>query len=178
MESPDAVNLPLDLAVALLSDSNGRIDIGLPVSGDLNDPQFSIGPLLWKGIMNLITKAVTAPFRALGGLFGGGGDAKFDTVQFDPGRAELLPPEKEKLKQVADALGKRPQLKLTVRGQYSPAVDGLLFRQIAVLRAVAAQKGLQQKEDGDMEPLDPGDSRTRRALEKLFVARFGRSRPG
>ena len=172
VESPDAVNLPLDLAVALLSDSNGRIDIGLPVSGDLNDPQFSIGPLIWKGVMNIIGKAVTAPFRALGGLFGGG-EEKLDTVLFDPGKAELLPPEKEKLKKVADALGKRPQLKLTVRGQYSPALDGLQFRQIAVLRALAAAVGLKQKEDGDLEPLDPGDSKTRRALEKLFVARFG-----
>ena len=73
VDSPDAVNLPLDLAIALLKDSSGRIDIGLPVSGDLNDPQFSYGQLVWKALVNLLTKIVTSPFRALGSLFGGGG---------------------------------------------------------------------------------------------------------
>lgn len=175
VESPDAVNLPLDLAVALLSDSNGRIDIGLPVSGDLNDPQFSIAPLVWKAILNVITKAVTAPFRALAGLFGGGGNEKFDVVEFDPGRTELLPPEKEKLKKVAEALQKRPQLRLVVHGRYSPATDGLEFKKAAVLRAVAAAAGFKPNAEGDPEPLDLGDSKTRDALEKLFVARFGSS---
>lgn len=174
VESPDAVNLPLDLAVALLSDSNGRIDIGLPVNGDLNDPQFSLAPLIWKGILNLITKAVTAPFHVLGRLFGGG-DEKVDVVEFDPGKAKLLPPEKEKLKKVADALQKRPQLKLVVRGRYSPAVDGLEFKKLAVLRAVAAGAGLKPNGDGGQEPLDLGDSKIRKTLEKLFVARFSAS---
>ncbi len=119
VDSPDSMNLPLDLAIALLADSNGRIDLGLPVSGELNDPQFSIGPIIWKAFVNIITKAVTAPFRALGSLLGEGAE-KFDAVEFDPGKAELLPPEKEKLKKMADALQKKPQLKLVVQGQYQP----------------------------------------------------------
>ena len=73
VDDPGAASLPLDLAIALLQDAQGRIDIGLPVTGDLQDPQFSIGPLVWKAFTNLITKAVTAPFRALGSLFGGEG---------------------------------------------------------------------------------------------------------
>ena len=173
VESPDAVKLPLDLAVALLSDSNGRIDIGLPVSGDFSDPQFSIGPLIWKGILNLITKAVTAPFRALGGLFGAGGGEKIDTVEFDAGKTELLPPEKERLKKVADALQKKPQLKLVVKGRYNTAVDGLEFKKAAVNHAIAADAGLKPSREGDPETLDASDSKTRHALEKLFVARFG-----
>ena len=172
VDSPDAVNLPLDLAVALLADANGRINLGLPVSGELNDPQFSIGPIIWKAFVNIITKAVTAPFRALGSLLGSGAE-KFNAVEFDPGKAELLPPEKEKLKKVAEALLKRPQLKLVVQGQYSPEIDGLELKQSNVSRAVAVRMGAQPEPDAELEPIDFSDSKGRDALEKLFAERFG-----
>jgi hypothetical protein len=172
VDSPDAVNLPLDLAIALLADANGRIDLGLPVSGELNDPQFSIGPIIWKAFLNVITKAVTAPFRALGSLLGEGAE-KFDAVEFDPGQAELLPPEKEKLKKLADALQKKPQLKLVVQGQFSPEIDGLAIKQLNVTRAVLARMGVQPKPDEDLGPLNLGDSKVKGALEKLFEERFG-----
>jgi uncharacterized protein involved in outer membrane biogenesis len=172
VDSPDAVNLPLDLAIALLADANGRIDLGLPVSGELNDPQFSIGPIIWKAFVNVITKAVTAPFRALGSLLGEGAE-KFDAVEFDPGKAELLPPEKEKLKKLADALQKKPQLKLVVQGQFSPEIDGLELKQLNLSRAVATRMGVQPKPDEDLGPLDLGDSKVKGALEKLFEERFG-----
>jgi hypothetical protein len=172
VDSPDATNLPLDLAVALLADSNGRIDLGLPVSGELNDPQFSIGPIIWKAFVNIIIKAVTAPFRALGSLLGEGAE-KFTAVEFDPGKAELLPPEKEKLKKMADALQKKPQLRLVIQGQYSPEIDGLELKQLNVGRAVLARMGVQPKPDEDLGPLDFGDSKVRGALEKLFTERFG-----
>jgi hypothetical protein len=167
VQSPNAVNLPLDLAVALLSDSNGRIEIGLPVSGDLNDPQFSIAPLVWKAVTALLTKSVTAPFRALGSLFGGDAQ-KFDSVQFDPGKAELLPPEKEKLKKVAEVLQKRPRLNLTVQGRYSPETDGVELKQASVLNAIASGSGREAAS------LDLGDPKTRSALEKMFAERFGK----
>ncbi len=172
VDSPDSTNLPLDLAVALLQDSNGRIDLGLPVTGELNDPQFSLGPIIWKAFVNIITKAVTAPFRALGSLLGGGGE-KFEAVEFDPGRAELLPPEKEKLKKLAEALQKKPQLRLVVLGQFSPEIDGLALRQLHVTRAVVARMGRKPKSDEEFEPLDFGDSKVKGALEKLFTERFG-----
>ena len=172
VDSPDSMNLPLDLAIALLADSNGRIDLGLPVSGELNDPQFSLGPIIWKAFVNIIIKAVTAPFRALGSLLGDGAE-KFDAVEFDPGKAELLPPEKEKLKKMADALQKKPQLRLVVQGQYSPEIDGLELKQLNVSRAVAARMGVQPKPDEDLGPLDLGDSKVRGALEKVFEERFG-----
>jgi uncharacterized protein involved in outer membrane biogenesis len=172
VDSPDAVNLPLDLAVALLADSNGRIDLGLPVSGELNDPQFSIGPIIWKAFVNIIVKAVTAPFRALGSLLGEGAE-NFDAVEFDPGKAELLPPEKEKLKKMADALQKKPQLRLVIHGQYSPEIDGQELKQLNVSRAVATRMGVRPQPDEEPEPLDLGDSKVRDALEKLFAERFG-----
>ena len=98
VDSPDALKLPLELAIAILKDSNGRIDLGLPVSGNMNDPQFSYGAIIWKAISNVLTKIVTAPFRALGSLFGISGE-KLEAIDFDPGSDRLLPPEREKLKQ-------------------------------------------------------------------------------
>ncbi len=172
VNSPDAVNLPLDLAVALLSDSEGRIDIGLPVSGDLSDPHFSVGPLIWKAFTSLIAKAVTAPFRALGGLFGGGAQ-KADAVLFEPGMAELSPPEKEKLKKIAESLKVKPQLVLVVHGRYSAEVDGAELQKLYVRRAVAGRLGI--KLDAGNEPGLPdfSDSKVRHALEKIFAERLG-----
>lgn len=72
VESPDAVSLPLQLAVALLKDRNGVIDIDLPVRGTLDDPKFRLGPIIWKAVVNLLLKIVTSRFRLLGNLFGGG----------------------------------------------------------------------------------------------------------
>ncbi len=112
VDSPEAVDLPLDLAVALLEDADGVIDIGLPVQGNLNDPKFSFGHLIGKALVNLITKIATAPFRVLGAIVGGADDGNFDAIAFEPGDADVPPPEKEKLKKLAEALQKRPQLKL------------------------------------------------------------------
>ncbi|HEY1092343.1 MAG TPA: DUF748 domain-containing protein, partial [Burkholderiaceae bacterium] len=110
--SPTAVSLPLDLALALLQDSDGRIDLGLPVSCSLDDPQFSYGSIIWKAFVNVLTKIVTSPFRAIGALLGGGsgGEGQAPEIAFDPGAAELLPPEREKLDHLADALARRPLL--------------------------------------------------------------------
>ncbi len=173
VESPDAVNLPLDLAVALLSDANGRIDLGLPVTGDLSDPQFAIWPLVWKAFGNLITRAVTAPFRALGSLIGGGTE-KIDAVEFEPGQAVLLPPEKEKIKKVAETLGKKPQLKVVLRGRYSPEIDGRELKELNVCRTVVIRKGVRLGPGEDPGPLDFDDSGTRGALEKMYTERFGK----
>jgi hypothetical protein len=111
-------SLPVRLAVALLADRNGVIDVDLPLSGSLNDPQFSIGPLIFKAVVNLIVKAVTSPFRLLtGGLGGGSGESS--TVTFAPGSSALSPEAKESLDKVAKALTDRPNLQMTVVGTSS-----------------------------------------------------------
>lgn len=173
VESPEAVDLPLDLAVALLEDANGVIDIGLPVQGDLNDPKFSFGQVIGKALASLITKIVTAPFRVLGALIGGGGEEKFDTVAFEPGSAVVPPPEKEKLAKLAEALQKRPQLKLEVQGRFSAAKDGQALKGLRVRRAVNERLGTTLGPDEDPGPLDYGQPETRQALEALFKDRFG-----
>ena len=169
VETPGALSLPLDLAVALLTDSQGRIDLSVPVSGNVDDPQFSYGHLVWQAIRNILTRIVTAPFRALGALFGGGSE-NLESIAFDPGRAALLPPEREKLKRVADGMGKRPQLRLVAEGQFS-ARDQAALRQRDVESAVSARLRRPTAADAMSEPVNVTDARSQRALEALFVER-------
>jgi uncharacterized protein involved in outer membrane biogenesis len=175
VESPKAVNLPLDLAVALLEDRNGVIDIGLPVTGDLSNPEFSVGHLVWKAFVNLITKIVTSPFSALGALLGGETE-NLDIVAFEPGKSEVPPPEAEKLQQLAQAMQKRPQLKLVVQGRFSRQQDGEALQNLALRRALAALSGGKELgPEEDPGPVDYSDPATQRRLEKIFKERFGRA---
>jgi len=112
-------SLPVRLAVALLADRNGVIDIDLPLRGSINDPQFSVGPLILKAIVNLMAKAVTAPFALLTGGFGGGGGGDASTIAFAPGSAELSKEAIGNLDKVAKALNDRPALQMTVVGTAS-----------------------------------------------------------
>ncbi|WP_229204926.1 DUF748 domain-containing protein [Duganella sp. Leaf61] len=170
--SPDALKLPLELALALLKDGDGRIDLGVPVTGDLNDPQFSYGAVVWKAVGNIMTRAVTAPFRALGRLFGIDGE-RLQAVEFDAGSDRLLPPEREKLQQVAQLLAKKPELALTVPAGYSEAADGLALRTQALRRTVLARAGVHVEADEQPGPLDLGGRKLRTALRDLYAERLG-----
>ena len=165
VDAPGALSLPLDLVVALLTDAQGRIAIAVPVKGNVNEPQFSYGHLIWQAISTVLTNIATAPFRA---LFGGGGE-DVESVAFDAGRAALLPPEREKLKRLAQALSERPQLKLLVEGQYSEA-DRAALRRSDVAAAIALL--LESEAAGEEPPpVNARDAKTQRALEALFVKR-------
>lgn len=122
VDSPDAIKLPLKIAIALLKDRKGVIDIDLPVTGSLDDPQFSIGPLVWKAVLNLLTKIATAPFAMLGRLFGGGEQMNY--IDFEPGSAALAPSEHDKLAALAKALKEKDKLELDVPVTFSPDLDG------------------------------------------------------
>jgi hypothetical protein len=174
VDNPESTNLPLDLAIALLKDSSGRIDIGLPVTGDLNDPHFSIGSLIWKMFANLITNTATAPFRAIGNLLGGTSE-NFDSLEFDPGSADLPPPEKEKLLRLADVLKSRPQLKLVIQGRYSLEADGMEFKKLSIRSIVARRLDMKLAPNDDPGPLDLADSGTQNILEKLYREHFGKA---
>ena len=172
VDSPSALKLPLELAIAILKDSDGRIDLDLPVSGSLEDPQFSYAALIWKAITSVITKVVTAPFRALGALFGVSGD-KLETLEFDAGSAKLLPPEREKIRQVAAVLAKRPRLALSVPGPYDEAADGAALRVRAVRLELARRAGIKVGEGEEPGPPDLQDNAVRSALRALLVERSG-----
>jgi hypothetical protein len=121
VESVDAIHAPVKLAVALLKDRHGVIDIDLPMNGSIDDPQFRIGPIIWKAFINLIVKAATAPFALLGHLFGGG--EHMNVVEFGAGSAALDQAAREQLAGVAKALKERPQLKLDVPIVYDTNID-------------------------------------------------------
>lgn len=171
VDSPTAKDLPLDLAIAILSDSDGRIDLGLPISGSLDDPQFSYGAIVWKAITNILTRIVTAPFRALGALFGGGGE-QLDSIAFEAGAARLSPPEREKLLRLVTVLNKRPGLSLAVGGTWSEA-DRLALQDLQLRRMVAAKSGPEAGEKGDPGPLTTRTPKVQAALESLYSDRFG-----
>jgi len=171
VESPQAKDLPLDLAIAILRDADGRIDLGLPVSGSLDDPQFSFGQIIWKAIMNVVGKIVTAPFRALASLFGGSGE-QLEHIVFEAGDARLTPPERETLVRLAAALGKRPGLSLTLHGVYADA-DRAALKDRQMRRAVAERAGQHVAGEEDPGPLSTRDPKVQAALESLFRERFG-----
>lgn len=171
VDSPSAVSLPLDLAIALLTDSEGRIDLAVPVSGDVDNPDFSYGHIVWQAIRTVITRIVTAPFRALAALFGGGGGETTGDVVFDPGSARLLPTEIEKLQRVTEGLKKRPQLKLVVQGQFHAGEDGKALRARAVRTELAAREGLKLSPGEDPGPIGFDNPKTQRALELMLEAR-------
>jgi Domain of Unknown Function (DUF748) len=122
VDSPEATHLPVKLAIALLKDSNGVIDLPLPVDGNLDDPNFHLGPIIWKVVVNLLTKIVTSPFKLLGSLFGGG--ENLDIIEFAPGSTAIDPAATTKIESLRKALGSRPALKLEIPEASCPEADG------------------------------------------------------
>ncbi len=121
-DSPDATQLPVKLAISLLKDVNGVIDLDVPVKGRLDDPQFRIGPIVSQIIGNLITKIASSPFKLLGSLVGGGGD-ELSFIEFVPGTLVPAAGETNKLAKLVEALDKRPALSLEIQGSTDPAAD-------------------------------------------------------
>lgn len=165
VDSKDAANLPLDLAIAILEDSDGVIDLDLPVSGSLDDPKFSLGGIMWKAFTNVLTKIVTAPFSALGKLFGGG--EKLEAVTFDPGSSMVSPPELEKLHAVSTALGKRQQLKLGIVPGYDAAVDTRAIQETTLRKQVAEEVGVKLEAGQAPGPIDLNNPKVQSAIKTL-----------
>jgi hypothetical protein len=121
VDSPDAVNLPIHLALALLENRKGEIDLNIPVEGDLDDPEFSVGSVVTEVIFNLITKAVTSPFALLGALIPDGDDLQY--IPFEPGQDSIAPENIEKLPKIASILYERPGLRMDIIGKIDPRKD-------------------------------------------------------
>lgn len=121
VESPTAMNLPVHLAVSLLQNSRGEIDISLPISGSLDDPEFSIGALIGAAVAGLVKKIVTAPFAALSAAVGG--DEDLGHVAFAPGSTRLDDAQLKRLESLAKALNDRPALRLNITGRALAATD-------------------------------------------------------
>ena len=136
IESPSATKLPVLLAVALLKDRHGVIDINLPVSGSVNDPEFSVGGIIFKLIVNLIAKALTAPFSL---LFGGGGE-DLSFVDFRLGTALVADAGAGALDKVAQALQDRPGLQLTVTATADLAAEREAYQRLAIDGRLLAER--------------------------------------
>ncbi len=170
VDSTEARDLPLDLAIAILQDSDGRIDLGLPVSGSMDDPRFSYGGIIWQAITNVLSKIATAPFRALGALFGG--DEKFENIVFEAGNARLTPPEREKLVRLAEVFTKRPALFISVHGVYADT-DRVALQDLQLRRTVAQASGQQVDAEDDPGPLATHQPKVQASLEELFSDSLG-----
>ena len=120
-QSTNATKLPIKLGVALLKDRNGRINLDLPVSGNLDDPSFQIGGLVWKAVLNILVKAATSPFALLGALAGGGEELQY--VDFDPGLAAINDSQTNNLAKLTKALFERPALNLEIGATYDAVKD-------------------------------------------------------
>jgi flagellar motor protein MotB len=161
VNSPDAIKAPIPLALALLTDRNGRISLDVPVSGSLNDPKFKVWPIIWKVIGNLIDKAVMAPFSLLASLTGGNGE-ELSYVEFDAGSKLVGQANQKKIQLLANALAERPNLKLEIAGftDSEKDVEGLKSNGLqAQIRAQKVKKLMNQ---------DVADNRAH-ALERVVI---------
>ncbi|WP_085814002.1 DUF748 domain-containing protein [Geoanaerobacter pelophilus] len=140
VESKEATNLPVRLAIALLKDRKGEIHLDLPVTGRTDDPQFSIWRLVGQVLKNLLVKAATSPFALLSSLTGGGQD--FSMVQFEPGSSSLSQGESQKLEKLAKVLADRPGVKMEVKGFVDKAKDPEGYRQELLERKLQHEKYL------------------------------------
>ncbi|KAE8761999.1 DUF748 domain-containing protein [Paraburkholderia madseniana] len=139
VENDTATKLPVRLAISLLKNSRGEIDVNLPVSGSLSNPEFSVGGLIWHAVLNLLQKAVTAPFSLIANAFGGGGE-ELGYVEFEPGSAKLSDAADKKLDTIVKALADKSSIRIDLIGRVDPAVDGPGLRAQYVEREVKQQK--------------------------------------
>jgi hypothetical protein len=143
VQSPSAMNLPIRLAVAILKNPQGQIDLRLPVSGSISDPQFSLGGIIWHALVGLIVKAAASPFNLIASAIGAGhGGENLNYVVFKPGWASLTPTARSKLDTVAKALQARPSLRLDITGRVDPKLDLQNLPQALLDQAVVRQKVL------------------------------------
>ena len=182
VDSPDAVDRPIRLAIALLKDTEGKIDIQLPISGDLNNPQFSVMPIVWQTLRNLVLRAAQAPFKFIGGLVSGGDEVNMDRVPFSAGSSELDPQARGTLDTLASALKERPVLRLEVQGVSAQASDGPLLAEQRLQREYQSTyyKILQRRGDqvpADASSLDVPEDEKMVMLEGIYRARLKQQPP-
>lgn len=139
IDNDTATKLPVRLAISLLKNSRGEIDVNLPVSGSLSNPEFSVGGLIWHAVLNLLQKAVTAPFSLIANAFGGGGE-ELGYVEFEPGSAKLTDADTRKLDTIVKALADKQSVKMDLIGRVDPGVDEPALRTQYVERLVKQQK--------------------------------------
>ncbi|MBA1275268.1 DUF748 domain-containing protein [Stutzerimonas azotifigens] len=181
VDSPDAVDLPVRLAVALLKDSRGTISLELPVQGDLNDPQFDVMPIVWQTLRNLVVRAAKAPFRFLGGLVGSDQD-DLSHIAFAAGDSSLDAQARQALDTLAAALKERPALHLEVEGMSARQNDGPLLAEQWLEREYRSTLYNMRQRRSDQVPRDPSqlevaDGDKPALLEAIYRSRLQQQPP-
>lgn len=165
VESKDALSLPFGLALALLEDGQGRINISLPVTGDMSQPDFHYFQVLGQVLKKFVLKLVTKPFSFLGSMIGmESGSEEWGYVRFLPGKTDLSDAEKEKLDMIVKALSERPKLRLELRGSYDPVLDWKAIKEDIFNKDFLALKEASKRQD-NLEMW---------AYQQLYQRRFGK----
>jgi len=166
VESEDAISAPVGLAIALLQDNDGVIDLDVPVSGDVNAPDFEIGHVVWTAFKNLITGVATAPFRFLGNMLGVNAD-ELENIQFEAAKSNLLPPEQERLDKLSKALLMKEMLILKVSGTYDEKRDTLAMKTAKVYEEALSKLDDKTTDISQMDRNDLDD-----LLKEMYVSHF------
>lgn len=173
VESAKAIDLPLRLALALLRDEKGVIDLGFEVNGDLDDPSFSIGGILWKVLSNIVKKAVASPMKALGMLSSFGGDGEGNAIEFAAGSFELTDLAKKQAAELKSALEKRSEFRLNLQGNVLPDTDRLALQRKQLAANLAA--GDLDKQQQWLSGTARESMLMRRQLAKLYQRKLNKS---
>lgn len=174
VENPEAVSLPLELAIALLQDTDGKIKLGVPITGNLDNPEFSVSGIIVDALVNVLSKIISSPFTAIASLIDS--DEDISQVKFAPGKAALDIKQQNKLNSLVEALAKRPSLQLEIKGTAFSKIDWpylqaeALDKQIAKMRADELNK--TNKKTVPPEYLDHSNKDYQRLLADLFIAKF------
>jgi hypothetical protein len=176
-EVPDyqGTRLPLGLAIALLEDSDGMIDVNIPVKGNVNEPEFSVGHLVWQAVKTVLANVVTAPFRVLGAMLG---IENVDAMAFVPGESALPPDGDEQLSKIAELLAKRPKSKLVIHGTYDPSVDAPEMARAMADQAILESSGIKVTTGEPLPVPNLTDPKVKAGLKSAYGAQVGRIKLG
>lgn len=168
MASSEAMDLPLDLAIALLEDGDGVINLDLPVSGDVGQPEFDIGKVVRQALNATLASVVESPFRFLAGLVGADSE-ELGRIEFAEGRSDLTPPQRERVAKLRDALNQRPQLVLELAGPFNRTVDGPRLQRDKALEALG-----QRLAEAGREVADPSltAESTQDVVETMYTTHY------
>jgi len=173
VENPKAVSLPLELGIALLKDADGKINLNFPITGSLEDPSFSVGSLVTDVFVNLITKTVSAPFKALSSLFDD--DADLSVVRFAAGDSDLDTEQTQKLDEIAKALAQKTELVLEIKGIAYETADWPKLRSAVVTDILKKMKSGELRDKGEKirsEYIELSDGEYKRLLAKFYAEVF------
>jgi uncharacterized protein involved in outer membrane biogenesis len=161
-----SASLPLRMAVALLKDAQGKIELDVPIEGSVDDPEFAYRKVIWAAFRRIMVNLTTAPFRFLGRLMGIEGD-DLEFVSFEAGRGALLPPEQEKLGKLVEGLRSRPELVLQVGGCFDPVSDADAMRDAKLEALIAERRATMGESAGE-----DGSSVLDQIMEALYAETF------